>query len=81
MFVKRHPYIPNCLLCIHLHTYIKKSINESKKEMFVKIHRNPPKCLCGSTYGVATISGLLKMIGWQHVVFFIGLFCKRDLSF
>ena len=30
-------------------------------------------------YGVATISMLLKIIVWQDVVSFIGLFCKRDI--
>jgi len=35
------------------------------------------------TYGAATISRLLKIIGlfFQNIVFFIGLFCKRDLYF
>jgi len=35
-----------------------------------------------SDYGVATISGLLQIICLlQNIISFIGLFCKRDLSF
>ena len=34
------------------------------------------------SYGVATISKLLKIIGlFCRIVSFIGLFCKRDLCF
>jgi len=49
----------------HIHTYLDTSIHG-----YI--------CIC--TYGVATISRLLKIIGLlQNIVSFIGLFCKRDL--
>jgi len=81
-----HAYISALQICIddvqtQTCTYIYELCTHTWIEVYINTYEFC-RCIClTSVYGVATISRLLKRSLLQNIISFIGLFCKRDLSF